>query len=310
MNFKNFNEVLDKFNDTFAQLHEDYNAALFNGVKYEDMNFLKAGTDDFFNTLSNAITTYSKGNGAIVKSNVSTVKTMLNNRQGLAINKNKNKLQHMKLTRPFKVPGYIYTINVLDSLDTTILFDLANFDRVLSQLSQYSSGEIIDAEYQFLVGYDRTAVMGRALGMPTPIGESDFKKALYTSFRNGDSEPVLLEINDAGLHVVYADYFTGINSDLNTIVSTWNIIEGTCNRLKTSIDRHKIRVKAILDKAPQTHENAQALMKFMDSVKKSSIAIDEILNVYARVMRSACSAMLNRIQQDQEILLYALEEVK
>lgn len=310
MNFKNFNEVLDKFNDTFAKLHEDYNASLYNGVKYEDMNFLKAGTDDFFTTLSNAIVTYSKGNGAIVKANVQTVKNMLNNKQGLVINKNKNKLHNMKLARTFKVPGYIYTINVLKSLDTTILFDLSNFDRVLGQLSQYSSGEIIDAEYQFLVGYDRTAVMGRALGMPTPIGEDDFKKALYTSFRNGDKEPVLLEVNDAGLKVVLDDYFNGVPADLNTIVSTWNIIESTCNRLKASIDKHKLRVKAILDKAPQTHENAKALMKFMDSVKKSSIAIDEILNVYARVMRSACSAMINRIQQDQEILTYALEEVR
>ncbi|MGL6099490.1 MAG: hypothetical protein ACRC0G_07680 [Fusobacteriaceae bacterium] len=307
MRLKSFNEVIQNFNEEFSKMHEDYSASVYNGAKYQDMSFIRAGSDDFFNQLSNTLATYSKGNNAIVQSNIKTVSNMLTYGNGMTLNKNRKVLESMKLNRNIEIPGYVYTIDALKYLDTGVLDDLYNFDKVLMQLTQYSSGEIIEQHYQFLVGYDRPAVMGKALGLHHPIGEEDFKTLLYTAFRNGETEPSLLEIDEPGLKFVVKDYFVKVKSDLEAIKSVWETIESACTRLKNSIDKHKSRIKTILDQASNTPENTDVAISFLDSVKKSSIAIDEILNVYARVMRSACNAMLDRIRQDQQILLQVLE---
>ena len=50
------------------------------------------------------------------------------------------------------------------------------------------------------------------------------------------------------------------------------------------------------------------LIIFMDKLKKASLVIDDILNIYSRILKAACYALTSKIAQEQYILVTAIDE--
>lgn len=306
-----FNDNISRMNKSFAELQENYNVALYNGVKYQDVDFINTGSLDLLNTLAKSIGDFSKGNNNIVTAYINTVKAKMSDTTHNNIVKNRDKLfeNAKKLDRqPLTTTGYLYTFNAIKSVDLDTLYQLDNFNALLKQLSSLSTGELIDKKsFDFMPGFDKTTLMGRVLGLKTPLGESDFKKLLFTGFRDGSTEPCILQYDEKGIRATYDIYINTIRDDLGMIQALWNLIYKQCTLVIGVIAQHKPRIEKMFKNAPRNNETARTTIAFMDAIKKASINIDDILNIYARLLRNACMALIARINQDQAIFTQVIE---
>ncbi|MGL5744652.1 MAG: hypothetical protein ACRCXX_05835 [Cetobacterium sp.] len=306
-----FNDNISKMNKSFAELQENYNVALYNGVKYQEIDFVNTGSLDLLDTLAKSIGDFSKGNDRIVTAYINTVKAKMSDSAHTNIVRNKNKLfeNAKKLQRqPLITTGYLYTFSSLNSIDLDTLYQLEHFNTLLQQLSSLSTGELIDNKnFDFMPGFDKPALMGRVLGLKNPIGESEFKKLLFTGFRDGATEPCILQYDTQGISASYEIYMGTLKNDLGMIQAIWNLMFKQCTLITGVINQHKARLERMFKNAPRNNATARTTIAFMDAVKKASINIDDILNIYARVLRNACMSLIARINQDQAVFTQVIE---
>lgn len=307
---------LRKMNEGFSKLHEDANMALYNGVKYQDSDFIYTGITDFFNNLNNILNGYMKGYDNIMQSQINLVKKLLSNEANKKIKSNtqniagRDKYHHMKTT------GYIYSMNVIKSVDITILSELLDLDKMLSSLSSYSSGEIMqNYNFEFLPNFNRPTWVAKILNINTPLSDKEFNRVAFAAFRNGSTQPEILEFNQEMVTMTLDEYNLNPHYLLN-IDSIWKQIYGICKRLSTIIQNHKSRIEKIYKNSLKINTDTEEvpsttdmLVIFMDKLKKASLVIDDILNIYSRLLKIACGTLMSKIMQEQYILTTSIDTI-
>ena len=307
-----------KLNEGFAKLHEDSNQALYNGVKYQDNDFIYTGISDFFNNLNNILNGFVKGYDNIMQSQLKLVKTVLSNDANKKIKNNLKVITGRPIIHPVETSGYKYTMGVIKSVDLTILSELLDLDKMLYSISNYSSGELMqNYNFEFLPNFNRPTWIAKILNVQTPLSDKEFNRVAFTAFRNGSTQPEIIEMNKKVV-VETLDEYNLNNSYLLTIDSVWKQIYGICKRLIDIIQTHRNRIdkiyKSSISKIDTSHmeeitsNNSDILIIFTDKLKKASLVIDDILNIYSRVLKAACYALSSKIAQEQYILVTAIDE--
>lgn len=307
-----------KLNEGFAKLHEDSNQALYNGVKYQDNDFIYTGISDFFNNLNNILNGFVKGYDNIMQSQLKLVKTVLSNDANKKIKNNLKVITGRPIIHPVETSGYKYTMGVIKSVDLTILSELLDLDKMLYSISNYSSGELMqNYNFEFLPNFNRPTWTAKILNVQTPLSDKEFNRVAFAAFRNGSTQPEIIEMNKKVV-VETLDEYNLNNSYLLTIDSVWKQIYGICKRLIDIIQTHRNRIdkiyKSSISKIDTSHmeeitsNNSDILIIFTDKLKKASLVIDDILNIYSRVLKAACYALSSKIAQEQYILVTAIDE--
>ena len=310
-----------KMNAGFAKLHEDYNMALYNGVKYQDNDFVYTGITDFFNNLNNILNGYMKGYDNIMQSHMNLVKNLLSNDANKKIKNNTKIITGRPIFHPVETSGYAYTMDIIKSVDLTILSELLDLDKMLYSISNYSSGELMqNYNFEFLPNFNRPTWTAKILNVQTPLSDKEFNKVAFAAFRNGSMQPEIIEMNKKVV-VETLDEYNLNNRYLLNIDSVWKQIYGICKRLIEIIQTHKSRIDKIYKNAVKELDNRDRaerheqevsdmdmLVIFMDKLKKASLVIDDILNIYSRLLKAACYALTSKIAQEQYILTTAIDE--
>lgn len=307
-----------KLNEGFAKLHEDSNQALYNGVKYQDNDFIYTGISDFFNNLNNILNGFVKGYDNIMQSQLKLVKTVLSNDANKKIKNNLKVITGRPIIHPVETSGYKYTMGVIKSVDLTILSELLDLDKMLYSISNYSSGELMqNYNFEFLPNFNRPTWTAKILNVQTPLSDKEFNRVAFAAFRNSSTQPEIIEMNKKVV-VETLDEYNLNNSYLLTIDSVWKQIYGICKRLIDIIQTHRNRIDKIyknsISKIDTSHmeeitsNNSDILIIFTDKLKKASLVIDDILNIYSRVLKAACYALSSKIAQEQYILVTAIDE--
>ena len=307
-----------KLNEGFAKLHEDSNQALYNGVKYQDNDFIYTGISDFFNNLNNILNGFVKGYDNIMQSQLKLVKTVLSNDANKKIKNNLKVITGRPIIHPVETSGHKYTMGVIKSVDLTILSELLDLDKMLYSISNYSSGELMqNYNFEFLPNFNRPTWTAKILNVQTPLSDKEFNRVAFAAFRNGSTQPEIIEMNKKVV-VETLDEYNLNNSYLLTIDSVWKQIYGICKRLIDIIQTHRNRIdkiyKSSISKIDTSHmeeitsNNSDILIIFTDKLKKASLVIDDILNIYSRVLKAACYALSSKITQEQYILVTAIDE--
>lgn len=316
-----FNIEMRKMNERFAKLHEDSNMALYNAVKYQDNDFIYTGINDFFKNLNNVLSNYVKGYDAVMQSNLNHVRAALSNDANKKIKNNTKIITGRPIVHPIETSGYVYSMDVIRSVDLTILTELLDLDKMLYSLSNYSSGELMqNYNFEFLPNFNRPTWVAKILGISNPLSDKELNKIAFSAFRNGSTHPEIFKLNHEVVVETLDEY--GQNAGhLRTIESVWKQIYGICKRLldiiathRTRLDRvYKNSVKGIESKMldvrnGQKLSDMDMMIIFMDKLKKASLVIDDILNVYNRVLKAACYALISKINQEQYILTTVIDE--
>lgn len=310
-----------KMNEGFAKLHEESNLALYNGVKYQDDDFIYTGINDFFSNLNNILSGYVKGYDNIMQSHMNLVKNLLSNDANKKIKNNLKVITGRPIFHPVETSGYKYTMDVIKSVDLTILSELLDLDKMLYSISNYSSGELMqNYNFEFLPNFNRPTWTAKILNIQTPLSDKEFNKVAFAAFRNGSMQPEIIEMNKKVV-VETLDEYNLNNRYLLNIDSVWKQIYGICKRLIEIIQTHRNRIDKIyknslkqLDNRDRAERDGQImsdtdiLIIFTDKLKKASLVIDDILNIYSRLLKAACYALTSKIAQEQYILTTAIDE--
>ena len=312
---------IKRMNEGFAKLQEDYNRALYNGAKYQDNDFIYTGITDVFNNLNNILNGFTKGYDNIMQSQMNLVKNLLSNDFNKKIKNNLKVITGRPIVHPVETSGYAYTMDIIKSVDLTILSELLDLDKMLYSISNYSSGELMqNYNFEFLPNFNRPTWIAKILNVQTPVSDKEFNKVAFAAFRNGSMQPEIIEMNKTVVVETLDEY--NLNARyLTTIESIWKQLYGICKRLIDIIVSHRNRLDKIyknsvkeLDNRDKSirHEqevsNMDMLIIFMDKLKKASLVIDDILNIYSRILKAACYALTSKIAQEQYILVTAIDE--
>lgn len=314
------NIELRKMNKGFSKLHEDYNLALYDGVKYRDNDFIYTGIRDFFNNLNNVLNGYVQGYDKIMMSYTNTVKASLSNENNKKIKNNMKVISERPIRHYIETYGFEYSMDIIKSVDLTILSELLDLDKILLSISNYSSGELIqNYNFEFLPNFNRPTWIAKILNVQTPVSDKEFAKVAFRAFRNGEAEPKLIILNKENVNITLKDY--DLNAYyLNNIESVWRQIYTICKKLMEMISLHRSRLEKIYRnstnslnlktgdaKKEQEISDMNMMIIFMDKLKKASLVIDDILNIYSRLLKAACAALIAKIAQEQYILITVLE---
>ena len=171
--------------------------------------------------------------------------------------------------------------------------------------------------FEFLPNFNRPTWTAKILNVQTPLSDKEFNRVAFAAFRNGSTQPEIIEMNKKVV-VETLDEYNLNNSYLLTIDSVWKQIYGICKRLIDIIQTHRNRIdkiyKSSISKIDTSHmeeitsNNSDILIIFTDKLKKASLVIDDILNIYSRVLKAACYALSSKIAQEQYILVTAIDE--
>lgn len=309
-----------KMNEGFAKLQEDYNAALYNGVKYQDSDFIYTGINDFFQNLSNILNGYVKGYDNIMQTHLNMVKNLLSNDSNKKIKNNLKIITSRNIIDPVDTSGYTYSMNVITSVDLTILSELLDLDKMLYSISSYSSGELIqNYNFEFLPNFNRPTWTAKILGIDTPLSDKDFNRVSFAAFRNGDTQPKPIAMTNIIAKETLDEYNLNPRYLLN-IDSMWKQIFGICKRLLEIIQVHRTRLDKLYKNSVKSLDNREIaerdgqmisdmdmMIIFMDKLKKASLVIDDILNIYSRLLKTACYALSSKITQEQYILVTVID---
>ena len=312
---------IKRMNEGFAKLQEDFNRALYNGAKYQDIDFIYTGITDVFNNLNNVLNGFVKGYDNIMQSQVNLVKNLLSNDANKKIKNNLKVITGRPIYHPVETSGYAYTMDIIKSVDLTILSELLDLDKMLYSISNYSSGELMqNYNFEFLPNFNRPTWIAKILDVQTPVSDKEFNKIAFAAFRNGSMQPEIIEMNKTVVVETLDEY--NLNSRyLINIESVWKQIYGICKRLIDIITVHRNRLDKIYTNSVKEldnreiairHEqevsNMDMLVIFMDKLKKASLVIDDILNIYSRILKAACYALTSKIAQEQYILTTAIDD--
>lgn len=312
---------IKRMNEGFAKLQEDYNRALYNGAKYQDNDFIYTGITDVFNNLNNILNGFTKGYDNIMQSQMNLVKNLLSNDSNKKIKNNLKVITGRPIFHPVETSGYAYSMDIIKSVDLTILSELLDLDKMLYSISNYSSGELMqNYNFEFLPNFNRPTWIAKILNVQTPVSDKEFNKVAFAAFRNGSMQPEIIEMNKTVVVETLDEYNLNTRYLVN-IESIWKQLYGICKRLIDIIVSHRNRLDKIYknsvkeldnrDKAirhEQEVSNMDMLIIFMDKLKKASLVIDDILNIYSRILKAACYALTSKIAQEQYILVTAIDE--
>lgn len=312
---------IKRMNEGFAKLQEDYNRALYNGAKYQDNDFIYTGITDVFNNLNNILNGFTKGYDNIMQSQMNLVKNLLSNDSNKKIKNNLKVITGRPIFHPVETSGYAYTMDIIKSVDLTILSELLDLDKMLYSISNYSSGELMqNYNFEFLPNFNRPTWIAKILNVQTPVSDKEFNKVAFAAFRNRSMQPEIIEMNKTVVVETLDEYNLNTRYLVN-IESIWKQLYGICKRLIDIIVSHRNRLDKIYknsvkeldnrDKAirhEQEVSNMDMLIIFMDKLKKASLVIDDILNIYSRILKAACYALTSKIAQEQYILVTAIDE--
>lgn len=312
---------IKRMNEGFAKLQEDYNRALYNGAKYQDNDFIYTGITDVFNNLNNILNGFTKGYDNIMQSQMNLVKNLLSNDSNKKIKNNLKVITGRPIFHPVETSGYAYSIDIIKSVDLTILSELLDLDKMLYSISNYSSGELMqNYNFEFLPNFNRPTWIAKILNVQTPVSDKEFNKVAFAALRNGSTQPEIIEMNKTVVVETLDEYNLNTRYLVN-IESIWKQLYGICKRLIDIIVSHRNRLDKIYknsvkeldnrDKAirhEQEVSNMDMLIIFMDKLKKASLVIDDILNIYSRILKAACYALTSKIAQEQYILVTAIDE--
>lgn len=174
--------------------------------------------------------------------------------------------------------------------------------------------------FEFLPNFNRPTWIAKILNVQTPVSDKEFNKVAFAAFRNGSMQPEIIEMNKTVVVETLDEYNLNARYLVN-IESMWKQLYGICKRLIDIIVSHRNRLDKIYKNSvkeldnrelairhAQEVSNMDMLIIFMDKLKKASLVIDDILNIYSRILKAACYALTSKIAQEQYILVTAINE--